>query len=39
MSKNTPRTSICNHLKGKTSSRNFGLVGVLIEKDNAIEVA
>jgi hypothetical protein len=39
MLKNTPRTSFCNHLKGKTSSRKFGLVGVLIEKDNALEVA
>jgi hypothetical protein len=39
MFKNTPRTSFCNHLKGKTSSRKFVLVGVLIEKDNALEVA
>lgn len=39
MLKNTPRTSFCNHLKGKTSSRKFVLVGVLIEKDNALEVA
>jgi len=39
MSKNAPRTSFCNHLKGKTSFGKFGLVRVLIEKDNAIEVA
>jgi hypothetical protein len=39
MSKNALRTSFRNHLKGKTSFGKFGLVGVLIEKDNAIEVA
>lgn len=39
MSKNTLRTSFCNHLKGKTSFGKSGLVGVLIEKDSAIEVA